>query len=949
MSTTSQATTTVYINNEPAKQALSDLQDKLNDVNKAKQDAFEKGDFAALKKLDKEAKSLGAEADRLKKRFFDVNLVLKDLSGASANDLGKALRMLQAELNKMRQTDPGFAQKKKQVEDLQKAYDKASISTRSYGKETNGLVGEFKQLLPALGITAIVGGVVSLGKAMFETRKEFQKYEAVLKNTLGSEAASRQAMSMLTKTASELPISLKEATESFIKLANRGMVPTQDEMRRLTDVAMSQGKSLDMFVEAMLDAQTGEFERLKEFGVRAKSEGDKVTFTFKGQTQTVKKTDEAIKAYLLSLGDVEGVAGSSAAVMGTLEGKVSNLGDAWDNMLNNMGKNTQGILNTVIGWLSDFVNTVAIAFQSVEQIKQQVMDEQDLSNYQNAIAEIKLSTELFVKDGMKLKEAEAKAAELYANSMANSINIAKEDLKSATGAQKEKLEKRIASYEKELDAVNGHYKKLKEIELKGLKDANADKNKEFEKQLKDQQKYLEEIIKSGMTLTERENLEYKERLEKAGLFWVTKQSLTREELLKEGKINEKQYQALGILAQQHADNILKITKDWQDKLYNAQADYINALLENMAEGFEQEEAMEVERWEVEKKRLEDKLIDKKVLSDEEVAYNDFVKLTIEEREQAHQDKLKEIRDMAAIEAAEIKVLEAQTEDQEYQAKIQLAQQRYQADFNAANGNRLKELQAQKKYSEEIVALESDKIDKLKEMRQRNLSNVDNYIGILGTMVKKESALGKALFIASKAIAIAKIWVEVAASNAKIMAAANAAAIPTFGASLAAGVALVAENKMQAMLNSGLIAAQTISEVVGHKDGGYTRRDNSNSTPVGIVHANEFVASAPAVDNPTIKPVLDIIDMAQRSGTIRSINLSSVIKRGFQDGGFTSDGSGQTPQSGSGSDQNTLTLAVLAHVINRLIDKLDNLYVKLVMDEFMNELKNYNDMKDDVSK
>lgn len=56
-----------------------------------------------------------------------------------------------------------------------------------------------------------------------------------------------------------------------------------------------------MFTEALLDAQTGEMERLKEFGITAQQNGNKVAFTFKGVTTTVDKTDKAIQGYLLSL------------------------------------------------------------------------------------------------------------------------------------------------------------------------------------------------------------------------------------------------------------------------------------------------------------------------------------------------------------------------------------------------------------------------------------------------------------------------------------------------------------------------------------------------------------------------------------------------------------------------------------------------------------------------
>lgn len=52
-------------------------------------------------------------------------------------------------------------------------------------------------------------------------------------------------------------------------------------------------------------------------------------------------------------------------------------------------------------------------------------------------------------------------------------------------------------------------------------------------------------------------------------------------------------------------------------------------------------------------------------------------------------------------------------------------------------------------------------------------------------------------------------------------------------------------------------------------GGYTPSGEWDK-PQGIVHSNEFVANSFAVANPAVRPVLDLIDAAQRSGTIANL-------------------------------------------------------------------------------
>lgn len=191
----------------------------------------------------------------------------------------------------------------------------------------------FKSAGLALAGAFSAGAFISFGKEVLAVTAEFEKFGAVLGNTLGSTALANLKLKEIEEFAAKTPFSVQELTNSFVKLANQGFKPTGDEMRRLGDLAASTGKSFDQLAEAILDAQTGEFERLKEFGVRAQDAGDKVIFTFKGVQTTVEKSSEAIRNYVTSLGDAEGVSGSMAVISQTLTGKISNLGDSWDQML----------------------------------------------------------------------------------------------------------------------------------------------------------------------------------------------------------------------------------------------------------------------------------------------------------------------------------------------------------------------------------------------------------------------------------------------------------------------------------------------------------------------------------------------------------------------------------------------------------------------------------------
>jgi uncharacterized coiled-coil DUF342 family protein len=274
---------------------------------------------------------------------------------------------------------------KSEVDDMGKKIDR----TNNDGiKSTNKLSAAFTNIGKTLAGVFAADMLLGFGKAVIDTTAEFQKMEAVLTNTLGSNSQAQQAMSQIVAFASKTPFQVNELTDSFVKLANRGFVPTMKEMTALGDLASSTGKSFDQLTEAALDAMTGEFERLKEFGVRAKSEGDKVQFTFKGVTTEVKKTDSAIKDYLISLGQAEGVSGAMAAISETVGGKISNLGDNVDQLKLAIGNQTSGVFAASIDWLSEFVKHAALSLKSISELKKEVSDIQFSGNLNETFQEV---------------------------------------------------------------------------------------------------------------------------------------------------------------------------------------------------------------------------------------------------------------------------------------------------------------------------------------------------------------------------------------------------------------------------------------------------------------------------------------------------------------------------------------------------------------------------------
>ena len=303
---------------------------------------------------------------------------------ASLKELTDTQRRLNAEIRNMKPGDPGYD---KMLKDLQAV----SRATRDLRREQSDLGDGAKEF--ALSWKSIAAGIVGadvVGKglelvtsALIKTKNalaEASMNRAVLTNALSGDAkAANESLKMLMNFAAKTPEGLQQATDGYLKLVNRGIKPAREEMVNLGDVAASQKKSMDQWIEAILDATTGENERLKEFGIQSKKNGDTVAFTFKGITKEVKNTEEAIYKALLSFGEMDGVRGTMDVMSKELNGISSNIDDTWDQIFTKLGQKSEGFIygfyNTyskVLSYINDeLISTESEAEKLTNKFKEQ--------------------------------------------------------------------------------------------------------------------------------------------------------------------------------------------------------------------------------------------------------------------------------------------------------------------------------------------------------------------------------------------------------------------------------------------------------------------------------------------------------------------------------------------------------------------------------------------------
>lgn len=318
--------------------------------------------------------------------FIDIIAQLKfDVQGdGTLKDVNVSLDKATAEAKQLDAQIDGIKRSIKETDNqaakgvLQKELKKVNAEAKQLKANTQGVQTNVKSLggtfssIGSLAAGAFTSfSILQLGQEVINATSQFQKFEAVLTNLTGSNDEAKQLIATFSEFAAETPFQVEEVVGAYVKLRNTGITPNIDAMRKLGDVASASGKDLNQLVEALIDAQVGENERLKEFGIRAQKVGEITKFTFRGVTTEVKNTSEAINAYITSLGDIQGVKGANEAIAKTLGGQISNLKDQFTGLFVEIGKASEGVLTKFISGISNalgFINNELRTNRAVQEL-----------------------------------------------------------------------------------------------------------------------------------------------------------------------------------------------------------------------------------------------------------------------------------------------------------------------------------------------------------------------------------------------------------------------------------------------------------------------------------------------------------------------------------------------------------------------------------------------------
>lgn len=857
-----------------------------------------------------------------------------------------------------------------------------------------------------------------VGMKSYETRKEYARFEATLRNATGSSEEAAKAMKMLQQLAKDTPASVSEWTESYIKLVNRGIKPTTDELTAMGDIAMSQGKDIDQFIEALLDAMTGENERLKEFGITASKNGKTTAYTFRGVTTEVQNTDMAIKNYILSLGKLQGVQGSMATQMNELAGLESNLGDQMESIYNKIGKKLEPAIKSFMGTLGKIMGTISGYLDSTnekfeDQIGKVISLQTKLGPLLSRYDELKIKTNLSAAEQSELNSLIKEIARIVPsavsewNDYGEAISVNTEKAKEFIETEKKRLAYINRGQIEETQNNIESYKKTVDIYTKLLKEGGKWKTdrktgdmffvqfsneelQDFKKKLDEAQQLLEgsyEQMKvlTGQTIEEQINsrIERDKKMEEQTKAFneMNKESLSA--WIADEKNATSEYLSLAKEIYKNRFPDTSIDPDANEKI-------LKEALQKQTELFEQQKIELKQRYlahndeQLQTESQFNKAMEDLTLQDLNARLK-IMGLEVSQRQQIEQQIL-DIR-IKALEDFRQRKLAIETEEE---------QQRVSLNKKSMDENKEwldKQLADRQQHHNDQVKIISDSLKQQVDQYKEYGSQMGESLGkVLSGQEDMLSAFGNTMIdilfdvlsqIINQKIAEATAVAIAEQAKAAAISAAQPDSVATFGATAAARTAIISGLIMAALTAAkttlkGLLAKKgssttsgttspntSYTRVPGRQSGGYidvTRAQDGKEfqavydpkrrgfidKPTVIVgegpagSSKEWVASNEALKNPTIAPILSILDQAQQAGTIRTLDFNKYLQArtvGKQDGGQVSP-IGNTPSMVYADPVFIQSVNKLNDILSR-IDKNGGIHAYTILSEFekKQELRN----------
>jgi hypothetical protein len=221
--------------------------------------------------------------------------------------------------------------------------------------------GSLSSIAGMAGIAGLAGGAAAIGEKMteglsegihkvIEAAAEMDNLRARIEGVTGASDKADEKFEELEKmTLGKMPSTVRQVSEAFIYLENTGLDGSSRALKAYSNIAAQTGTAVGDVARAVQMATLGNYRSLREFGIKAKEEGDHINVTFRGMKTEVANTSTAIQEYFQRLGNTE-FAGAAERQMETMGGAIKKVSDEWEQLANTVARTSLGgIIKSSIG------------------------------------------------------------------------------------------------------------------------------------------------------------------------------------------------------------------------------------------------------------------------------------------------------------------------------------------------------------------------------------------------------------------------------------------------------------------------------------------------------------------------------------------------------------------------------------------------------------------------
>lgn len=263
--------------------------------------------------------------------------------------------------------------------------------TKTTQAESKKTASAFSAMSSAWTAAVSVISSAALGTAVVKELKATESAVASFIGATGGVTEARAMFEMLQQSARDTLQPFEALKAAALDLRRNGIEPNAEQLKTFSQIAISSGKSLESVTASFTAALQGRYKALNQLGITAKDMGDKIALTFKGQTQEIEKSTEAISGYFEKIG-----AQNSQALeylQSGMSGALNQMDNAWGDFVRSLAESGlgQAIADTIrVGasaldgftkWINDNKQPIKAFFNRwSDYIKQLGKDFQNLQN-----------------------------------------------------------------------------------------------------------------------------------------------------------------------------------------------------------------------------------------------------------------------------------------------------------------------------------------------------------------------------------------------------------------------------------------------------------------------------------------------------------------------------------------------------------------------------------------